>query len=709
MRLDTNRLGGGGSRRRLAVWLLIASLFTLVQVRQSLHGGRLALPPTYDDVGFLRDGQIYLQVLYDRGPVAFVSHATERWPHSPWSSYLATASFLVFGMHEWAPAAANGLLILAVLLWLDRRARGLPARWSLVIAATVLTLPLLSQAIENFRPDLASGLATAALAFYIVRDRWLGAAPARHYRAGLGLGLTLLIKPTISPVTALIVVTALAASTVTDLARGAPRRAGPILAAWVRCMATGAALAAPYYVLAFSHLSTYIYRNTFGELRDVWSLRLSGSEQALYYLIGEGGRMMLAGWLQLWLVLAAAAFLAALARRAAAAFTRVPAAVAVGIVSYLAVTLPGHKHPFLGVVVPSLLLFAAVEMMVYLARETTPRMTTIAGRWLLVALLVTGVFGYRWPYQLTTGGPLTAEQNRQHRQLLETVYQDLRATGVERTRVFFTQISAFLNPTLLEYRAGLDRLPAFSSHDLQLSERPQHLDRELGQADHVVAFSPDNPNAFQWLPGSETQSSILERLEADRDFALTGIYGTPHDGEVYLFTRTVGFRGLRALSGVGSLEGPYPEWNLHTRVRWAMGPVSRFELRLPVDARIRLRWNAQAGFPDQTMTVKISGRAIHRHAFGASGDFEYGEVVHDLRAGRHLVELEHSHWNTPSERDNRPRAVLLRTFTALPYFDASVIVGPVEEAPDDQASDVPESSEPPATSDPPDSSDAADE
>ncbi len=666
-------------RRHLALWILIACLFTLVQVRQSLHGGRLALPPTFDDIGFLLDGQERLQVLFDQGPVAVVADVVRTTPHSPWSTYLASLAFLVFGMHEWAPAAANGVLILGVLLWLGRRGRGLPVAWLLVVAATLLTWPLLGQAVENFRPDLACGLVTAALAFYIVREPWLGAGRRRHVLAGLGFALALVIKPTISPVTSLIVVAALGAATLTDVLRDRSRlRLRPIVTAWARCLGTGAVLAAPYYVLAARHLSAYVYRNTFGELKDVWSLRLSGSEQALYYLSGEGGRLMLAGWLYLWLALAAATLVIVLVRRDRAAVARAPAVAAVIAVSYAAVTLPAHKNPFLGVVLPSLLLFAAIEMMVYLAKTETPKLATAAGRWSLVALLVAGVAGYRGPYQLTAGGPLTPEENRQHRRLLETVYQDLRHVSGEQTRVFFTQISAFLNPPLLEYRAGVDRLSGFSSHDLQLSEKPLYLDHELTLADHVIAFSAGNRNAMEWLPGSETQSSILERLQAEgthESFTLAGIYGTPNGGEVYLFTRATGFRGIRGLSGLGPLEGPYPQWGLHTRVRWAMGPVTRFEVRLPADARVRLRWDARADFPDQTMTLKVSGRKVHSHTFSAPGVFESGEVLHDLIAGRHLVELEHSHWNTPSAQDDRPRAVLMRTFTVLPFFDSSVVAG----------------------------------
>ncbi len=673
-------VAGGDRRRRLGVLLClpVPTLFTLVQVRHSLHGGRLAMPPTYDDVAFLRDGQIRLQAFFDRGPAAAAADVVRTAPHSPWSSGLAAAAFLVFGMHEWAPAAANGLLVLGVLLWLRHRGRRVPRPWLLAAGAILLTWPLLGQAVENFRPDVACGLVTAALAVAIVREPWADAGPRRHYLAGLAFALALLIKPTISPVTSLIVVAALAAATLTDLVRERPRPGWrKVAAAWTRCLGTGAALAAPYYSVAAAHLAPYMYRNTFGELKDVWSPRLSGSEQALYYLSGAGGRLMLASWLGLWLALAAAAGLAVLLRRDRSAFARVPAVAAVIAVSYAAVTLPAHKNPFLGVVLPCLLLVTAIEMMVYLAADRPAaggwRRVRTAGRLVLAALLLAGVATYRWPYQLTEGGPPPAHEVRAHRQLLETVYRDLRHVGGEKTRVFFTQISAFLNPSVLEYRAGRDRLRGFVSRDLQLSREPLELEREMALADHVIAFSPGNRNAMEWLPGAETQRSILERLGADPEFVLAGIYGTPNGGEVYLFTRATGFRGLRPLAGLGPLEGPYPQWGLHYRVRWAMGPVTRFEVRLPAAARVRLAWDARADFPDQTMALKVSGRGVQSHRFGPPGVFEHGEVLQDLAAGRHLVELEHSHWHPPSASDDRPRAVLLRNFTVLPFYESSSI------------------------------------
>ena len=46
------------STLRYPFWVLATLLFTAIQVRQSLHGGRLALPPTFGDIaqGDVRPG-----------------------------------------------------------------------------------------------------------------------------------------------------------------------------------------------------------------------------------------------------------------------------------------------------------------------------------------------------------------------------------------------------------------------------------------------------------------------------------------------------------------------------------------------------------------------------------------------------------------------------------------------------------------------------
>src|SRR5262245_14571733 len=106
-------------RRRLLLWAVIAAVFTAAAVQHSFSRGRLAGEIDFDDVGYFNDGLRRLDLLYDEGVVAFVENYECQPPHSPFSSLLALASFAVFGIHDWAPYAGNGILILFLVALLD--------------------------------------------------------------------------------------------------------------------------------------------------------------------------------------------------------------------------------------------------------------------------------------------------------------------------------------------------------------------------------------------------------------------------------------------------------------------------------------------------------------------------------------------------------------------------------------------------------------
>ncbi|HEY2944983.1 MAG TPA: hypothetical protein VGN09_21295, partial [Vicinamibacteria bacterium] len=104
---------------RVLLWIVLSAGFTLIIVQWSLRHGRLILPPTYDDVGYLADGLSRLEVLYrDRLPGLLAEHFRHP-PHSPFSSYLALAGFALFGAHDWAPYASNVIIVLALLAFVD--------------------------------------------------------------------------------------------------------------------------------------------------------------------------------------------------------------------------------------------------------------------------------------------------------------------------------------------------------------------------------------------------------------------------------------------------------------------------------------------------------------------------------------------------------------------------------------------------------------
>ena len=650
------------------VWLLIALGFTLVQVRQSLYDGRLAAPPTYDDIAYLADAQTRLHTLYTAGPRQALRDALLDPPHSPWSTGLAALAFLTFGVEEWAPAAANGLLVLGLLLALSWRGRDLPMAWQLAIAVFLLTWPITGQAVVNFRPDIACGLATAWTALHIAGSRWVGASRRRHYLAGGGLGLALLIKPTVSPLTVAVVLTAIAAATLTDVLRGHPwRRWRPILGASSRCLGVAALIAGPYYAVAYRHVYDYVYSNNFGELGELWRLDLATSEQALYYLTGTGGRFLLDAWLYLWLSLAAATLMLVLARRESAILRRLPAAVAVFLVAYALITIPAHKNQFLGALLPSLMLVSAKRMMVHLARTggrsaaTWPR---YAGALVLSSLPVAGLALFQWPTHFAPWDSLPPETIQQHRQLLEAVHRDIQQAGDGPARVLFTQIGPYMNPPLLRFRAGLERSREIDALDLAANTDPGDLEIQLAAATEVIAFSPDNPSTIAWLPAASRQQLVLDRLAEHPRFVLERAHPTPGSGQLFLFREVKAFDGVRAVDGLGTIEGPYPELGLAFPVRWGLGPVSRLEIEAPSGGEVRLFLEGSSSLPDQTVTVRMEDRVVAEHTFVRLNEFEQLVVDLELPGGRHLIELHYARWQPPNETESRPLAVLFRTLRA---------------------------------------------
>ena len=130
---------GSCSRRgRALAWIacaVAAALFTLVMVQHAMRHGRLLLPPSYDDVTYFLDGLERLDRLHNDGLRGLIAMHTADPPHSPFSTYLAMGAFAVAGPREWAPYAANGLLILLLLLALRKLWPEASARVRICLAA----------------------------------------------------------------------------------------------------------------------------------------------------------------------------------------------------------------------------------------------------------------------------------------------------------------------------------------------------------------------------------------------------------------------------------------------------------------------------------------------------------------------------------------------------------------------------------------------
>src|SRR5437763_5515397 len=88
---------------RWAVCVAFATVLTLLILQYSFNHGRLILYPTYDDCGYMVDGLMRVQMFYDYGWLGVGVQYLAYPPHSPYSTFMASLGFALFGSHDWAP------------------------------------------------------------------------------------------------------------------------------------------------------------------------------------------------------------------------------------------------------------------------------------------------------------------------------------------------------------------------------------------------------------------------------------------------------------------------------------------------------------------------------------------------------------------------------------------------------------------------------
>jgi hypothetical protein len=160
---------------RTLLWLGIAALFTTLQIQQSLNYGRLMFGFMLDDdLGYYSDGLQRLYFLQRDGIIKLLKRLVTIPPHAPGGTLFALLGFAIFGIHDWAPSAARGLVIFGVILFVaEYLGRGLPLLGKLFIVALALTWRLLGATVVEGRPDIVMGLLLAIGIFLVTESGWL--------------------------------------------------------------------------------------------------------------------------------------------------------------------------------------------------------------------------------------------------------------------------------------------------------------------------------------------------------------------------------------------------------------------------------------------------------------------------------------------------------------------------------------------------------
>jgi 4-amino-4-deoxy-L-arabinose transferase-like glycosyltransferase len=523
--------------RPAVLWLssiLLALLFVGFQIQSSLHSGALSLPSTYDDLNYFNDALPRLGILYRDGGRAFLLGLLANPPHAPLQTFLALAGFGLFGPHPWAAYVMNMLpLTLLLRLLLGLAARALPLGTSVVLAAALLGFPLLGLMVLDFRPDMLCAMLTAAGALIVIADpRWrAGDRRSLQLACALFVG-ALLAKPTLAPVT--VVVFGVAAVAVVALQSRSRAEARRLALLAMRCGGLGALIALPYYLAALPHLIEYIHVNVFGSQANIWRHQYSALDNALYYITGPGGHVAVG---RAWLTLAGVLVLLALPilnrHRAVAA-----GVMLVALTAYASVTAPAMKSPYLGLVVPALILGLVTILSIALLLAL-PRRARLP---LALVLLAFSAVAWR-PVSLrlwNEPAPVSRIQNY-GRILAETVDVIAAVPDLGRRHLYFPLIAQYLNQDNVAFELRRRGLPVPATPELYFNRNLADHEAAIRNADLVVLFSDDCTLPIPWPASVAIRKEIGAAVVASGAFEpIAKVDGGPYGGNVVILKRKGG-------------------------------------------------------------------------------------------------------------------------------------------------------------------------
>lgn len=510
---------------------LLALLFVGFQIQSSLDSGALALPSTYDDLNYFNDALPRLQTLYRDGGRAFFIGLWSNPPHAPLQTLLALAGFGLLGPTPWAAYVMNVVpLALLLRVFLGHATVRLQLSVSVVLTLALLGFPLLGLMVLDFRPDMLCALFIAAGAVVVVADPGFRSGSSRSFRLACGFFVgALLAKPTLAPVTIWVFGVAAAGMTACLSSSRAEAWRHGLLA--LRCGLVGGLLVLPYYLAALPHLIEYIHVNVFGSQASIWRHEYPPLESALYYLSGPGGRVAMGrAWLALVLVFVVLAAPAWLRRR------RVAAGVAlVFLAAYAGVTAPAMKSPYLGLVVPAVVLVTLAMLVI----ELLVRMPRHSQLLLASGLLLFSVLAWRPVSLRLWQEPASISKIQNYARLLtQTVDAVAAVPHLERRRLYFPLIAQYLNQDNLAFELRRRGLPVPATPELYFNRNLADHQTAIASSDLVVLFSDDCTLPIPWPASVTIRREITAAVAAAGAFEpIATIDGGPYGGNVIILRR----------------------------------------------------------------------------------------------------------------------------------------------------------------------------
>lgn len=631
---------------RVAVWAAIAAIFTLIILQYSLRHNRLVGPPVQEDITYISDGLSRLQIFYGKGLAYAVRDYIGNPPRSPVSTYVAALGYALFGFHDWAPYACNFIIIFVLLWYVDRLLRGRPLWITAAGFVFVLTAPVASLAIQEYRPDIFCGLLTAIGLIELSRAPFLKASRSHQAFIGAVFGLALLVKATIFIATIGFFSLALGIVVIRDCVLD--RRERP----WSRdsLMSIGyavlpaLALAAPYYAFNIRWLTTYIVGNTFTSRSSIWAYGGTTADHVRYYLDGPGGRFMLGEHLVLCLGLLGLAGILAVTQANRKGLLFPVSGAAMILMVYAVPTAVRTKDPQGASAFVWALILATVVVMGTSCNHRvgwTPRM--IWGRLLVAGCAFVALCSFHMPAKIgSPGDPVTRAVNHFVMDIFDTVMNKVDEAPFRQKYIFVTTYGV-INYQLLKYLAVReDRSP----HEMPMLVPPdtrelQAFADKVRAANLVLASEPGTFAIAQMMPSAAVQGETLKMVQDSPEFQEIARFPTPSGKYYFLFERKGAFFGWRKSSGLLQETGPRPEENLPL-FRWGTLPRTVLTFAQPKDGLVKLTVSCQSRVPNQIVSVTLDGRRVGQFPVAQGNTFQDWTSAVPVIQGEHRVEIDYT-------------------------------------------------------------------
>ena len=489
--------GAGHKRRPESLWLqaaLVSALFSALMIRQSMQHGRLALPPTFDDVSYLNEGARYLSIFDSQGFVGVLKSYLAVPPHAPISTGAAFAGFALLGIHDWVGAVSDAVVLFLFSRLFLEAARDLTVTQSTLLLAVLWTSPFVGITLIWFRPDMIASLLVAAGAIYIVtRTDWVTNRRSQLVAAAF-CGSSLWAKPAIFPLTLALFGAAVALASLSAIRK---RQFLKVIAAGATMFGVAMIIALPYYAFSLDTIISYIHTVVFGSQAELWVHPLPLAESLKFYLTGHYGKISIGWWLWGGAIIGAIAFTLLLFGSEKLGFQKSLLVIMLLLITYAVVTGMTFKGPH-GLPFAAMVLVAVSLALMIVTRRLPPVSATVFCGFALIVSL----WQFQWP--APQENYVTSARSSHKRALVSDIIDKIGSDIVNKTILFSTS-SAFSNFSTLEFEYHRNGLPIPRWIVLHFDGDMNEQQKQIPDADVVIAYTPDFADTIPNLPTSSPE------------------------------------------------------------------------------------------------------------------------------------------------------------------------------------------------------------